>query len=80
MMKSYIITNLQKQLPLDRQQKFLCCYDGAAEVVDAIFDNTLVGHAVLIDSKGRIRWKAHGPPTEEELTYLVDCTRTLRLE
>jgi hypothetical protein len=75
-MRSFINNNLRKQIPSDRQENFLCCYEGK-EVVKTLFENTLVGHAVLLDQAGFVRWKAHGPPTDEELSYLVKCTNSL---
>jgi hypothetical protein len=77
MMRSFINNNLRKQIPLDRQESFLCCYEGTTEVVETLFENTLVGHVVLLDQAGFVRWKAHGPPTDEELSYLVNCTNIL---
>ena len=76
-MRSFISHNLRKQVPADRQGNFLCCYEGTAEIVKTLFENTLVGHAVLLDDAGFVRWKAHGPPTGEELSYLVQCTNSL---
>lgn len=35
--------------------------------------NILFGHLFLIDSHGRIRWKAAGSATEEEVKALKDC-------
>ncbi|XP_028394114.1 uncharacterized protein LOC114518337 isoform X1 [Dendronephthya gigantea] len=79
-MRLFINTNLQKQIPLDRQDRFLCCYDGASEIVDKLFENSLVGHAILLDHSGLVRWTAHGPPTDEELLYLTKCTNNLHNE
>ena len=76
-MRSFINSNLQKQIPLNRQENFICCYEGTTEIVNALFENTLIGHAVLVDHAGLVRWKAHGPPTNEELLHLVQCTNNL---
>ena len=76
-MRSLINNNLRKQVPLDRQENFLCCYEKTKEVVKTLFENTLVGHAVLIDHTGLVRWKAHALPTEDELSFLVKCTNNL---
>ena len=77
MVRSFISHNLRKQVPIDRQDNFLCCYEGTTKIVETLFENTLVGHAVLLDNAGFVRWKAHGPPTKEELSYLVQCTNIL---
>ncbi|XP_028394115.1 uncharacterized protein LOC114518337 isoform X2 [Dendronephthya gigantea] len=62
------------------EDRFLCCYDGASEIVDKLFENSLVGHAILLDHSGLVRWTAHGPPTDEELLYLTKCTNNLHNE
>ena len=39
--------------------------------------NTIVGHVYLLDSDGRVRWRAHAAPTDRELKALIKCTRQL---
>ena len=56
------------------------CYSGAdaAEVRKSLkLKNLIVGYVFLLDTKGRIRWRAHATPTSRELEALVACTRKL---
>ena len=69
-----------KSQPTHFQGHFLCCYDYKPDVIETIFENKLVGHALLVDTAGHIRWKAHGTPTPDELSFLVDCTTSLQNE
>ena len=39
--------------------------------------NEIVGHAFLVDCNGLVRWKAHANPTEEEIKYMLDCSKLL---
>lgn len=39
--------------------------------------NTFVGYVFLLDQNGRIRWRAHAPPTKQEITSLLDCSQQL---
>lgn len=42
--------------------------------------NLLSGYVFLVDRKGRVRWRASGMATEEEIESMVGCTRRLLQE
>ena len=45
--------------------------DGVDEFMKAMHvTNTIIGHAFLVDGRGRIRWKANGMPTHDEIVAL----------
>jgi hypothetical protein len=39
--------------------------------------NRVMGHVLLVDRAGHVRWRAHGLPGEGEVAALVEATRTL---
>lgn len=45
-----------------------------------MIENEIVGHAFLVDRTGKVRWKAHGRPTPEEIEFMVRCTEELLRE
>ena len=44
---------------------------------DLRITNKLIGHAFLVDVKGRVRWHGCGNAEEEEVVSLLRCTRDL---
>lgn len=47
---------------------------------DLKVDNRLLGHVYLLDEEARVRWRACGAATPEELDSLKAAFHTLRLE
>lgn len=39
--------------------------------------NSIVGHAYLVDERGRVRWRAHGTPNDTEIRAMIKCTKEL---
>ena len=43
-------------------------------------DNALLGHVLLVDATGHVRWQAHGDAAPGEAERLVQLTRRLLSE
>ncbi|XP_068753563.1 uncharacterized protein [Montipora capricornis] len=69
--------NLRKQRPVERHDHFLCFDGNARPIKEKFLENTIVGHAFLVDCNGLVRWKAHANPTDEELKFMLDCSKLL---
>ena len=39
--------------------------------------NSIVGYVFLLDQEGRIRWRAHASPTQQEIHTLLRCSGQL---
>jgi len=66
--------SLLKQIhdPTRREQTCVVT-DGVEEFMKTMgVTNTIIGHAYLVDGRGRIRWKANGEATHEEIVALND--------
>ena len=44
---------------------------------DLEIHNGLVGYVFLVDSMGRIRWRAHAEPAKSEVEAMIKCTYDL---
>lgn len=59
------------------------CYTGhgglkVKELIKRIaLGNSIVGHAYVLDSSGRIRWRGTATPTQRELQAMLKCTKQL---
>lgn len=75
-MHYFIFTNDLLSLLIKAQ--FLC-YTGKFSKVRKTLSihNSIIGYAFLLDSKGLIRWRAHGYPNEREINALLKCTSQL---
>lgn len=73
LMAPIITRNLRGSLSQEAQKStWLYLGDLGAAERDALgITNLLVGYVYLVDGEGRVRWRAHGEPTERE----IDCLR-----
>lgn len=72
--------NLRKQRPKERHDTFLCYSGNTKQIKENFLENIIVGHAFLVDCNGRVRWKAHANPTDEEIKFMLDCSKLLLKE
>ncbi|EDO44976.1 predicted protein [Nematostella vectensis] len=77
LLKPFIEKSLRSQIPVKNQGNYLCYFGNTEPLKKGLVENVIVGYAFLVDSHGRVRWKAHGTPTQEELQYMTDCTNML---
>jgi len=75
-----IESNLRKRKAVDRHDNYLFFTGNLKPIREKFLENEIVGHAFLIDSNGLVRWKAHANPTEEEIRYMLDCSKLLLKE
>lgn len=59
------------------QDSFLCFNGNIKPIKERFLENTIVGHAFLVDCNGLVRWKAHANPTDEEIKFMLDCSKLL---
>jgi len=69
--------NLRKQRAAERHDTFLCFTGNSKPIKENFLENTIVGHAFLVDCNGLVRWKAHANPTDEEIKFMLDCSKLL---
>lgn len=62
-------------LPIEEWSKHMILYKTLGREIG--MDNRALGWVNLVDKKGRIRWQAHGIPTEQELETLQVLTKKL---
>ena len=62
------------------QDSYLFFTGNLKSIREKFLENEIVGHAFLVDSNGLVRWKAHANPTEEEIRYMLDCSKLLLKE
>lgn len=59
------------------QDTFLCFTGTSKPIKENFLENTIVGHTFLVDCNGLVRWKAHANPTDEEIKFMLDCSKLL---
>lgn len=69
--------NLRAQRPVERHNNYLCFSGNAKSIKERFLENTIVGHAFLVDGNGLVRWKAHANPTDEEIKFMLDCSKLM---
>ncbi|CAI5717541.1 unnamed protein product [Peronospora destructor] len=73
-----ITKGLQKKIPKELHATTFAHFGRCDEFrTPMALDNSFVGYAHLVDTKGRIRWIAGGPATPKELERLTDVTKQL---
>ncbi|CAI5730576.1 unnamed protein product [Peronospora destructor] len=73
-----ITKGLQKKIPKELHATVFAHFGRCDEFrTPMALDNSFVGYAHLVDTKGRIRWIAGGPATPKELERLTNVTKQL---
>ncbi|KAJ3385167.1 Mitochondrial ATPase complex subunit atp10 [Lobulomyces angularis] len=63
---------VRKKIPVNRHDNYLLNYEDIEEIRSPIgLTNKLLGWVNLVDSRGFIRWQAHGPATKGEIESLL---------
>lgn len=67
---------------LSTQNTHMVCIGKMASELRKVLDvqNSIVGHAYLLDREGLVRWTAHATPTQSELHAMTKCTKDLLAE
>lgn len=78
MMIGMITRNLRAATPPDAHDYIWMHLGDASKYKSALsLGNIMVGYVYLLDRKGRIRWMAHGAPSDAEIGHLVGAARDL---
>ena len=78
LLKGAMMGGLTKAIPPKRHSTALVFVGDVDPLCDCLdVTNRLIGHAFLVDGTGKVRWRACGRATEEEVRYLRACISEL---
>ena len=81
LLKGSMKGGLLKAIPPDRHATALVFVGDVDPLCEGLaISNRLIGHAFLVDPNGKVRWRACGAATEEEVRHLRTCVAELLAE
>lgn len=81
MLSSIARWNLRRAIPAEQHGRFGCVYGSIKPQRDKMgLINPRSNYMLLVDGRGKVRWKTSGRPPEEELGQLYDFTTQLLKE